>query len=67
MARVMTLRMALFFNYKGGEGKRGGKMGVQDSAIMFIRRAKKHNGQAENDLFHVCMVVCSSKFLNPLV
>ena len=52
---VMTLRMALFFTIKEGRGKGGsGKVGrergggIQDSG-----RAIKHNGQAENDLFHV--------------
>ena len=36
-------------------------MGVQDSAIMFFGSAKqsqKNNGQAENDLFHVCSGLC---------
>ena len=56
MARVMTLLSSHdsangpFLTYKGGEGKGG----VQDSAIMFFGSAKKHNGQAENDLFNVC-------------
>ena len=49
MARVMTLRISLFFlNIKEVKGKEGGE--VQDSAT------EKHNGQAENDLFHVWLV-----------
>ncbi len=35
---------------------RGGERGVQDSAIIFFG-SKKHNGQAENDLFHVCVKI----------